>query len=225
MSRAIIVFAVVQIFACAKEPARDVPSSNDTSAQGADSSSPSANPSQSLVLIDAGANKPTSNVVEGGRGQGGTTVVAWEKFDRCAFNKQATLAEGKTAKDCCKPTPDLELCLETTGATNVHEVGPLTEQKLIARDATHVVLSLPLDRSWYLGKKGPPEHPAIALTYTVSLTGLSIDLHEKVGCKQPCPAGLACSKDEKKIVAEMCESAGKYTWDGQRFTHTPPAVQ
>lgn len=151
-----------------------------------------------------------------------TTSVRWTDAKTCSF-PPVSPAEGKTAKQCCTPVRDLELCLETISTIHHHEVGPYTKATLtvIRRSDEEVVVRFPLDRHHH-GSMKYGDLASVVLAFRVQESGLDVSLRYGAGCKAPCVAAHDC-KGEAKRAAELCESVGSYAWDGYRLVRVHAA--
>jgi hypothetical protein len=170
------------------------------------------------AAADAGL---TTRPEEAIAGDGGTELVAWDE-DKCRF-PPAYPPEGATAKECCQPTADVSVCVETTSLIHNHAVGPYTERRLIVTGAGGAaLLSLPLDRREH-GSMRRADTTSVALAFRVRKAGLEASLRHSAGCKAPCVAARNCAGEAKR-VADICESAGSYAWDGRSLTRASTAT-
>lgn len=151
-----------------------------------------------------------------------TTSVPWTEAKTCSFTAVSP-AEGTTAKQCCTPVRDLELCLETVSTIHHHEVASYTKRTLllIRRSDEEVVVRFPLDRHHH-GSMKYADTASVLLAFRVHPRGLDVSLRRGAGCKSPCVAAHTCAGEAKR-VAEICESVGAYVWDGRHLLRVPTA--
>lgn len=148
------------------------------------------------------------------------TFVLWTEANTCSF-PAVSPAAGTTAKQCCIPVRDLELCLETMSTIHHHQVGPYTQRTLTAirRSDETIIVRFPLDRHHHRSMKYR-DTASVLLALRVQESGLELSLRYGAGCNASCIAANEC-KGEAQRVAEICESVGAYVWDGQQLVRIP----